>query len=60
MRFWVSQKLAGQIDSILQANEFQARAEFLVPAIEKAVAKEIHKATVILRCAGINPLAREQ
>ena len=33
------------------------RADYVVPIIEKAVNYELHRATVLLRCAGINPLA---
>ena len=42
-----------------KANQLQSRAEFLVPVIQAAVEKEIHRATVLLRCARINPLATE-
>lgn len=59
MRFFVSHELAGHIDAVLQANQLQSRAEFLVPVIQAAVEKEIHRATVLLRCARINPLATE-
>jgi hypothetical protein len=59
LRFFVSHELASRLDAILQANQMQARADFLVPVIEKAVEYEVHKAIVLLRCARINPLDRE-
>jgi hypothetical protein len=59
MRFFVSHELASHIDAVLQANQLQSRADFLVPVIQKAVEQEIHRATVLLRIARINPLASE-
>lgn len=34
----------------------KARADWVVPTLEKAISHELHRATVLLRCAGINPL----
>ena len=55
MRFDVSSELANRIDAMLMVDGHKSRQEYLVPLIEKAINSELHRATVLLRCAGINP-----
>lgn len=45
-----------QIDAIAMADNLKGRGEWLLPIIERELKREMHRATVLLRCAGINPL----
>ena len=56
LRIYIPNELATRIDAIAMINNLSDRAKFCNPILEKAVAEEIHKATVLLRCARINPL----
>lgn len=56
LRFDIPVALAGKIDALMMVDRHKSRADYLVPVLERAVHAEIHRATVLLRCAGINPL----
>lgn len=58
LRIYIPHVLAVRLDGIKRAHAHKGLDAFCVPALESAVEVEIHKATVLLRCAGINPLAR--
>lgn len=58
LRIYIPHVLAVRLDGIKRANAHKGLDAFCVPALESAVEVEIHKATVLLGCAGINPLAR--
>jgi len=47
-----------RLDGIKRSRGHKGLDVFCVPALEAAAEVEIHRATVLLRCAGINPLAR--
>lgn len=57
LRVDIPAELARRIDAMLMVDGHKARADYVVPLIERAVNAELHRATVLLRCAGINPLA---
>lgn len=57
LRIDISAELASHIDAMLMVDNLKSRADYVVPILEKAISKELHRATVLLRCAGINPLA---
>jgi len=59
LRIDIPTELAMQIDAVVQASKFKARAEFVMPLLVAGVNYEIHKATVLLRCCRINPLLPE-
>ena len=59
LRFNVTLTLMRRIDALVQAKGFAGRGDLLTPLIEAFVTKEIHEATLLLRMAGINPLATE-
>lgn len=56
LRVDIPVELARRIDALLMVNKLKARADYVVPELTMAVDKEFHRATVLLRCAGINPL----
>ena len=56
LRVDIPDELAKRIDALMMVNSLKARADYVVPELTRAVDKEFHKATVLLRCAGINPL----
>lgn len=55
MRFDVTRELANRIDAMIMVDNLKSRQEYLVTLIEKAIDAELHRAIVLLRCAGINP-----
>lgn len=59
IRFLATRTLAQRIDALIQVDGLAGRAELLAPCIEAMVEKRIHAATLLLRMAGINPLAPE-
>ena len=56
LRVDIPDELARRIDALMMVNRLKSRAEYVVPELTRAVDEEFHKATVLLRCAGINPL----
>ena len=58
LRIYIPNALATRLDGIKISKKHKGLDVFCVPALESAVDIEIHAATVLLRCAGINPLAR--
>lgn len=56
LRVDIPAELARRIDALMMVNRLKARADWVVPELTKAVDEEFHRATVLLRCAGINPL----
>jgi hypothetical protein len=57
LRFDVPASLATKIDALLMVDKHKSRADYLLPVLERAVEAEFHRATLLLRCAQINPLA---
>lgn len=57
LRVDIPEELARRIDALMMVNRLKSRAEYVVPELTRAVEEEFHRATVLLRCAGINPLA---
>ena len=57
LRVDITPELASRIDAMLMVDGLKSRADYVVPTLEKALNYELHRATVLLRCAGINPLA---
>lgn len=57
LRVDIPDELAKRIDALMMVNHLRSRAEYVVPELTRAVEEEFHRATVLLRCAGINPLA---
>lgn len=60
LRVDIPDELARKIDALMMVNRLKSRAEYVVPELARAVDEEFHKAIVLLRCAGINPLASTQ
>ena len=56
LRVDIPEDLARRIDALMMVNRLKSRAEYVVPELTRAVEEEFHRATVLLRCAGINPL----
>lgn len=56
LRVDIPDELAKRIDALMMVNRLKSRAEYVVPELTRAVEEEFHRATVLLRCAGINPL----
>ena len=56
LRVDIPEELARRIDALMMVNHLKSRAEYVVPELTRAVEEEFHRATVLLRCAGINPL----
>jgi len=59
LRIYIPHPLAVRLDGIKRSKGHKGLDAFCVPALEAAADVEIHAATVLLRCAGINPLARQ-
>lgn len=57
LRFDVPASLATKIDALMMVDKHKSRADYLLPVLERAVDAEFHRATLLLRCAQINPLA---
>ena len=57
LRVDITHELASRIDAMLMVDGLKSRADYVVPILEKALNYELHRATVLLRCAGINPMA---
>ena len=60
LRVDIPDDLARRIDALMMVNRLKSRAEYVVPELTRAVEEEFHRATVLLRCAGINPLANAE
>lgn len=60
LRVDIPTELAQLIDAVMMAKGLRSRAEFCVPELQKVVDKHIEEATVLLRCARINPLATDK
>lgn len=60
LRFNIPNSLMTKIDAIQKGSGIDNRGDCLIPWLENAVALEVHKATVLLRCLHINPLAAER
>lgn len=58
LRIYIPHPLAVRLDGIKRSQGHKGLDAFCVPVLEAAAEVEIHRATVLLRCAGINPLAR--
>lgn len=58
LRIYIPNPLAVRLDGIKRAKGHKGLDVFCVPVLAAAADVEIHAATVLLRCAGINPLAR--
>jgi hypothetical protein len=56
LRVDIPAELARRIDALMMVNRLKSRADYVVPELTRAVEDEFHRATVLLRCAGINPL----
>lgn len=59
LRGQVPRRLMELIDALTQADGHSSRMEWVIPVLEKEVNARVHGATLLLRIAGINPLARE-
>ena len=59
LRVDIPEDLARRIDALMMVNRLKSCAEYVVPELTRAVEEEFHRATVLLRCAGINPLLSE-
>jgi hypothetical protein len=61
LRVDIPDQLASLLDAVLMAKfgKNGKRADIVVPVLAAMVDKEVHEATVLLRCARINPLAAE-
>ena len=59
LRVDIPEDLARRIDALMMVNRLKSRAEYVVPELTRAVEEEFHRATVLLRCAGITPLLSE-
>ena len=57
LRIDIPKRLAVRIDALMMVNNLKSRYDYVVPELTKVTDEAIHKATVLLRCAGINPLA---
>lgn len=57
LRVDITHELDRRIDAMLMVDGLKSRADYVAPILEKALNYELHRATVLLRCAGINPLA---
>jgi hypothetical protein len=56
LRVDIPNELAKRIDALMMVDRLKSRADFVVPELTKVTDAAIHRATVLLRCAGINPL----
>lgn len=59
IRFLVTRRLATLIDALMLADGLAARNDWVIPVLEAEANRRVHAATVLLRCAGINPLAAD-
>lgn len=59
LRGQVPRRLMELIDALQQADGHSSRMEWVIPVLEREVNARVHGATLLLRIAGINPLARE-
>ena len=56
LRIDISRELAHRIDALMMVDKLKSRADYVVPVLLEATDAAFHRATVLLRCAGINPL----
>lgn len=56
LRVDVPADLMQRLDAVMQSKGLKARAEYVVPLLETAIAREVHGATLLLRMCRINPL----
>lgn len=56
LRIDVPADLIQRLDAVMQSRGLKARADYVVPLLEDAIAKEVHSATLLLRMCRINPL----
>lgn len=59
LRGQVPRRLMELIDALTQADGHSSRMEWVIPVLQREVDARVHRATLLLRIAGINPLARE-
>jgi hypothetical protein len=59
LRCLIPADLMQRVDACMRSRCLESRAEWLVPVLEAAIAKEVHAATLLLRMCGVNPLARD-
>lgn len=59
LRINIPRKLATLIDALMLADGLSARNDWVIPVLEAEANRRVHAATVLLRCAGINPLAAD-
>lgn len=57
LRVDIPDELARRIDALMLVDKLKSRADFVVPELTKVTDAAFHRATILLRCAGINPLA---
>ena len=57
LRVDIPDELAKRIDALMLVDKLKCRADFVVPELTKVTDAAFHRAIVLLRCAGINPLA---
>lgn len=55
LRVDASLALLSGIDAILMVDGLKSRADWVIPVLEKELERQIHRATVLLRCTGVNP-----
>jgi len=56
LRIDISRELANRIDALMMVDKLKSRADYVVPVLIESTDAAIHRVTVLLRCAGINPL----
>jgi hypothetical protein len=56
LRIDISRELAARIDALMMVDGLRSRADYVVPVLLRETDSAFHRATVLLRCAGINPL----
>ena len=56
LRIDISRELAARIDALMMVDKLKSRADYVVPVLTESTEAAFHRATVLLRCAGINPL----
>lgn len=59
LRIDIPNEMAQLLDAVVMSKKFSKRADFCLPVLQKEIDRELHAATVLLRCARINPLASE-
>ena len=60
LRIDIPLELAQLLDAVVLSKGLKKRADYCVPVLRAAIDAEVHAATVLLRCARINPLAAER